>query len=300
MENILINIDTRFRDHTRFNNPGSFTYYLNTPIKNISYIRLSSIELPNLYYTFNTKYSNTSFIIISNGNQYIIQIENGNYVSEFMISAIQNLFDIINNANGTSFIISWDAITYLVTISDVNPFSLAFNNGSNSLHSLGYYLGFRYDDDKYNSDDQLTMLNQFTQQPNYYWTSNTFLDVTRDEYLFLRINDYGVIYNDIKDTSLLAKIIVGDSQYVIDNGSNFLTKMYKFKQPVNIIKFDIELITPLGVTVDMNDIDYSFTLELGQIYDSTLLSVFNETSLFSNTQNNNKENLIKKLLLLNF
>ena len=35
-----------------------------------------------------------------------------------------------NTANGTSFTISWDDITYLVTIADANPFSLAFNNHS--------------------------------------------------------------------------------------------------------------------------------------------------------------------------
>ena len=55
---------------------------------------------------------------------------------------------------------------------------------------------------------------------------------------------------------------------VIDNGANFLTKTYKFKQPVNLSKFDIELVNQFGKTVDMNYIDFSMTLEVGQIYDS--------------------------------
>ena len=28
-------------------------------------------------------------------------------------------------------------------------------------------------------------------------------------------------------------------QFIVDNGANFLTKTYKFKQPVNLSKFDI-------------------------------------------------------------
>ena len=159
------------------------------------------------------------------------------------------------------------------------PFSLEFSNGSNILHSLGYYLGFRYTDDNYLYENQETIY--LDGLLLYYWKSNTFLDVTKDEYLFLRINDYGIIYNDFRDKRLLAKIIMFDAQYIVDNGSNFLTKMYKFKQPVNISKLEIELISPLGYTIDMNDIDFSFTLELGQIYDSNLLESINDNYIFN-------------------
>ena len=71
-----------------------------------------------------------------------------------------------------------------------------------------------------------------------------------------------------------------DAQYIVDNGSNFLTKLYKFKQPINISKLDIELISPIGYTIDMNDIDFSFTLELGQIYDSNLFESLSENYVF--------------------
>jgi hypothetical protein len=280
MENILINIDSRFRNKKIFPNPGSYTYFFNDPFKNISYIRLSSIELPNMYYSFNIKYSNTFFNILFEDNVFNIIIPDGNYTSDILINKIQELLTNINSIHSTNFTITWDNINYKITFYNTNPFSLQFNNNSDILHSLGYYLGFRYSDDNYLSENQQTKY--VDSSLLYYWTSNTFLDVTKDEYLFLKINDYGIIYNDFRDKRLLAKIIMFDAQYIVDNGSNFLTKMYKFKQPVNISKLEIELISPLGYTIDMNDIDFSFTLEIGQIYDYNLLESLNEKYIFKN------------------
>jgi hypothetical protein len=280
MENILINIDSRFRNKKIFPNPGNYTYFFNDPFKNISYIRLSSIELPNMYYSFNIKYLNTFFSILFEDNIFTVTIPDGNYTSDVMINKIQEILSNINSSNSTNFSISWDNINYKISFYNSAPFSLKFSNDSNILHNLGYYLGFRYSDDNYLSDNQETKY--LDGALLYYWTSNTFLDVTKDEYLFLKINDYGIIYNDFRDKRLLAKIIMFDTQYIVDNGSNFLTKMYKFKQPVNISKLDIELISPLGYTIDMNDIDFSFTLEIGQIYDSNLLESLNENYIFKN------------------
>ena len=278
MENILINIDSRFRNKKIFPNPGSYTYFFNEPFKNITYIRLSSIELPNMYYSFNIKYVNTSFNILHDDNIYEITIPDGNYSSDIMINKIQEILTNVNSVNSTNFTISWDNINYKITFFNTTAFSLQFNNNNNVLHTLGYYLGFRYSDDSYLAENQDSKYVDGSLL--YYWTSNTFLDVTKDEYLFLRINDYGIIYNDFRDKRLLAKIIMFDAQYIVDNGSNFLTKLYKFKQPINISKLDIELISPIGYTIDMNDIDFSFTLELGQIYDSNLFESLSENYVF--------------------
>ena len=104
VENILVHVDSRYRNKTRFKNPGYFTYNLNETFKNITYIRISSIELPTTNYTFANQYNNTNFFIImydiSNNliNNYEINIEEGNYDSELIVSYIQNLFKNINTA----------------------------------------------------------------------------------------------------------------------------------------------------------------------------------------------------------
>lgn len=286
MENVLINIDTRFRNKEVFVNPGCFVYNLKEPMKNVTYVRLSSIELPNMYYSFNSKYNNTSFKIIFNENICDVIINEGNYTSDLIINKIQYILNNINTLYETNFNISWDNINYKVSIYNTMPFSLEFDNETNIFHSLGYYLGFRYNNDKYLMENQETIM--IDNLSSYYWTGNTFLDITKDEYLFLRLNDYGTIHNDVREHTLFAKIIMFDSQYIVDNGANLLTKMYKFKQPVNLTKFEIELISPIGYTIDMNDIDYSLTLEVGQIYDANLLESINDNYIFK--KNNNKFN----------
>ena len=261
MENILINIDSRFRDKQKYPNPGFFIYSLPTTIRNINYIRLSSIELPTTFYTFSEEYGNTSFIIETEANIYEVRIKTGNYAADFMINYIQGQLNVINTADSTNFAVAWDNIDYKVTFTNVSPFTLKFdNNGSNT--PLGYYLGFRNDNTSYDMTKQKTYNDNGTTL--YFWTSETFLDTTKEEYAFVRVNDYGNIFNNIRNTNLLAKIILFESQFVFDNGSNFLTKEYKFKQPINITKLEIELLLPTGKTINMNSIDYSLTLEIGQ------------------------------------
>ena len=91
----------------------------------------------------------------------------------------------------------------------------------------------------------------------------------------MKINNYGIIYDNNIKNNLFAKIIMYDQQFIIDNGSNFLTKEYVFRQPVNITKLDIELLYFNGTNIDTNLLDYSLTLELIQIYDSNKFSNYN-------------------------
>ena len=268
MENIICNIDSRFRDMNAYKNPGFFTYKLNEPLKNINYIRLSSIELPTVFYTFLHDYNNISFKIITSDNiTRTILIEEGNYDSTSIISQIQASFDLINENNDFSLSISWDSVNYKVTFTSITEFTLIFDNNS-KYRSLGDRLGFRLDNSSYLAADQNTKFSENVDRDLYYWTGETFLDITKDDYIFLRINDYGVIYNDVRNNTLLAKVILYDQQFIIDTGANFLTKAFNFKQPINISKLEIELVNALGETINMNLINYSLTLEFGRIFDS--------------------------------
>jgi hypothetical protein len=275
MENVLINIDSKFRNVALYPNPGSYTYFLKEPLKNINFIRLASIELPTAFYTFLDAYNNISFIILlEDESELYIYIEEGNYDSTTMITYIQTQLNIKNTEYKTKFLITWNVINYKITISNDTPFTLIF--GNDNLHrSLGYRLGFINDDSNYLAKNIPYIYDPTIDDSNYQWTGDTFLNITKDEYLFVRINDYGVIYNDQREKSLLAKIILYDQQFIIDNGANFLTKTYKFKQPINLSRFEIELINQYGQTVNMNYIDFSLTLEVGQIYDSNDYDKYN-------------------------
>ena len=273
MENILVNIDSRFRNKILYPNSGKYTYSLDHNIKNIMYIRLSSVELPVNFYTFQSSLNNITFYILINGDSnlyFLITLKEGNYTSDIFINYLQAELNKINNSEVHSQLnIIWDTITYKVTITNNLPFTLIF--GNDAVHqSLGNRMGFN------GTDDDYLYINQkqtYDSTHNVYsWTGDSYLNITKENYYFIKINDYGVLYNNNgkEETSYLGKIMIYDSQIIFDNNANLVTKMYKFRQPINISKLQIELVDPYGYIVQMGLGDFSFTLELGQIYDNTI------------------------------
>jgi len=286
MENIIINIDSRFRDKNRFPKCGSFLTTLSEKIKNCMYIRLSSIEFPNLYFTFTELKKNTSFnIILDTKNIVNISISDGFYDSTSLLDTLQKKFNKINSDEIQNFEISLELTTGFVTITNNKSFNIDFSNLPSRYDSLGYQLGYRkttYASNAGNNSDPDT---------NFYIKSESQLNTIGDNYIFLKINDYGVLYHDFEeikkedssgniinlgkyqgDKNMLAKIILyqNKSNQIFDNGSNFLTKKYNFRQPVDITNLNIELYDPLGNVLDLLYFDYSITLEIGVINDSKI------------------------------
>jgi hypothetical protein len=262
MENILINVDSRFRNKELYPNPGKFTLKLDQPIKDILYIRLSSTEIPNVYYTFSQARLNTTFSIKVGCTTTIVCIEDGFYEAA-------QLLNTINTKLPEGISIHLNLVNGIITIESSYQFSIDFSNDG-KYKSLGYHLGFR-------GNVYTAVFNANTTM--YYLTSESLLDIIGDNYLFLRINDYGKMYNFYKSTNnyneildnYIGKIIlsVNKTDKNFDN-NNFITKKHIFKQPANISKLNIELLDPIGNIINTNSIDYSFTLELGVIYDSEL------------------------------
>lgn len=283
MENTIINIDSRFRDKRIFPNASKFIYTSSEKIKNVKYIRVSSVEFPNSYFTFSQEKGNTSFIISADSSSFNLLIEDGMYTQEQMIQSIRNELNIFNTTISGNIDISYNSINGFVSFwSDVS-FNINFTN-STRYESLGYQLGFRKN--TYNSKQRQVGL-----QTYYYIISEAQLDITGDNYIFLRINDYGVIHHDFEDIerydqsgnfiekmknqgnkNIIAKIILNRPKLnnVFDNGANLLTKSYVFRQPQNLNKFDIEVLDPKGNVIDMLYMNFSLTLEVGVIYDSSL------------------------------
>jgi hypothetical protein len=259
MENQIINIDSRFRNKNKYYNPGKFTFELKKKIKNVKYIRLTSIELPNLYFTFSSKKKNNFFKIKINNIEYDIIINDGFYNSSQLLNNIQEKLNELPN----NMIINFDLANGIVTIRGDVPFSINFLN-TGIYDSLGYHLGFR--NNLYNSNNKI--VNGISV---FYIDGIAPLDVIGDAYVFLKVNDYGKIYNFIDCGSeviynYLGKVIVNvnKTEKVFDN-NNFVTKEHIFKDPIDINKFDIELLDPLNNIIDMETINFSFTLEIGVI-----------------------------------
>jgi len=285
MDNIIVNIDSRFRNKQVYPNSGKFVYNLSENIKNCKYVRLSSFEFPNLYFTFTKTKVNTSFKIIKDFVSFDVIIEDGFYASDSLLTAIQTQLSNANLTLGTNLTIEFNYNNGFVTIQNDSAFSLDFSNSNSRYPSLGYQLGYR--SDKYVINTSTVINGSFT----YSLSTESQLDTIIDSYLFLKLNDYGVIYHDFEDIlvkdyqgniierqkyignrNIFAKIIINanKAEYVFDGGSNFLTKSFIFRQPVDLNRLSIELSDSKGNIVDMVHMDYSFTLEIGVIYDLSL------------------------------
>jgi hypothetical protein len=284
MDNIIINIDSRFRNKQIYNNAGKFTYQLSEKIKNCKYIRLSSFEFPNLYFTFTEKKDNISFKLKSNGKEYTVTITEGYYASDTLLLEIQEQFDKANTYMGTDFKITFNYNNGFCTIENDKAFQVEFSNYPSRYPSLGYQLGFR-------KDNYTSKAAVISGSAVFSIITESQLDTVGDQYIFLKLNDYGVIFHDyediitrdssgeiiarekyVGDKNVFAKIIMNTNkaEQVFDNGSNFLTKSYIFRQPIDLDRFNISLTDPRGNIVDMIHMDFSMTLEIGVVYDSSL------------------------------
>lgn len=120
---------------------------------------------------------------------------------------------------------------------------------------LGFYLGYRADIQK--------LTDKFLLSPIYYNTKvslkgSKVYSTSGDTYMFLKINDWG--YIDFFNSTMFAKILISTG---LGNASiGEINKEYRFRQPINIQRLDVELVDYLGNSIDLNGFDWSFTLEL--------------------------------------
>jgi len=142
------------------------------------------------------------------------------------------------------------------------------------------------------------------------WISESPLDTQGENYLLMKINEYGnivhennpVIFDQIigyakgsdgkflidqttnsyipikrrvysrEQDKYFAKILLvsGKGNIIFDTGANFLTKSYNFRQPTDIKKLHITLHEPNGDIINLQGFDYSLTLEFTYIVSSIL------------------------------
>jgi hypothetical protein len=285
----LINIDSRFRipynDPTalketfNFSNISSsnFVFRLRDPIKNVISVRLSSIEIPNSFYTFSAIRGNISFEMTYNNVTELIQINPGNWKSINNTEQTSILYQVetaINEKfNTTLFRVEYinpstgkiriTNSTFSTTTPETSsPFSINFriNNSRAADFGLGYNLGFRQ---------------------SAYFNTNTInaeaiLNTIDTNYLFLTLDpDWKVIEHETPDRTQLfsfAKVVIDQPKFdvVYDNGQNTLTKEYFLKQPTNIHTIPVRVSDPYDQDIDLNGLDFSFTLELTEVLNSGL------------------------------
>jgi len=226
-----------------------YDYILPVEMKHVASMRLASIELPNTRSLFSSRQQNNTFTIQMDSKEYNIVIPDGNYTSE-------TLQDYLNTTYFYSLAIHFYITPQFHTVIESHaPMSVFFGG-------CGWILGFR--------------------NPCYIHTmkveSEGLFDAIGDRYVYLCVEDYQYNTNPTNlvgleksymDKSILAKIPIHDEKFsLIIHDTNPLCKTRLYNGPVTLKKLHIRLLDKFGYVIDLNQMDFSFTLELDLIYEN--------------------------------
>jgi hypothetical protein len=255
----------------------NYQYTIPSEIKHVVSMRLASIELPNTWSLFSKRTGSSSFIMsVTNGDtttDYLIEIPSGNFDSDAVSKYLnQTYFYQSTTVDDLSlFMFSVDESTFKTTISfytGTNPTNISYNlcflddMNHNIMNTFGWIMGFRL--------------------ANYYnitgaIESEGLFDAAGDRYIYMAINDYQKNTNSLNmvcfDNSVMEEDIIGKipittgklSIFISEN--NNLVKTRKYNGPVNIRNLHIRLLDKFGDVLDLNNMDFSFTLEFEILYE---------------------------------
>jgi len=134
------------------------------------------------------------------------------------------------------------------------------------MTTMGWILGFR--------------LANYSQIPSHrLLESEGLFDGLGENYVYFSVNDYQYNVNrlclvgnetTLYDEHILAKIPMthGKLSLIVNNSANPLTKQRIYNGPVSLKKMYIKVLNKYGEVIDLNSMDFSFTLELELLYEN--------------------------------
>jgi len=271
--------DSSFRHNYYQTSSCDFQYTIPSEIKHVVSMRLASIELPNTWYLFSNRNKSTHMTMsIFNPNtkittDYAITIPEGSYDND-SVATYLNATYFYNSAGATDlslfqFIVNPDTFkTSIVFFSGANTTNLVYSicflddTNHNIMSTFGWIMGFRL--------------------ANYYnltstITSEGMFDAGGDRYIYVAVNDYQknnnalnmiCFDNNVMEEDIIGKIPITNGKLsIIITESNALVKTRKYNGPVNIRNLHIRLLDKFGEVLDLNNMDFSFTLEMEILYE---------------------------------
>ena len=268
-----INIDTRFRDN--YYSTVATNFHLDLPIRlnQVVSLQLTAFELPETFYTISSAFGNNFFVVIIEGESYLIVIipdgnytnlELQNYINDFIQTQTLDVYKDIQ------FIVDIYSTKMIASsISGTTVFSLSFQTDIKGFEAmqdplqmkLGWLMGYR--------------MGLYVDKTSF--TPEACIDLSGSKYIYLVIDDfnnsvndgfYGAFTSSILNKNILARIsIQGNASNVVSqNNLSLITTARQYFGPVDIQKIHIQLLDEYGRIINLNFIDYSFCLTFQTIY----------------------------------
>jgi hypothetical protein len=267
---VSLAMNTFFRDPKSGSSTDCF-FVLSYPLKNVVSMRLLSLELPEgVYLLSNGDLTNRLYIVEYAGDgskllEGLVVVPEGCYCAESLAAALQNS---INEQLGTQgrFAVGIDGISFRTTIiNSVHNFDMYFVTQQTNTYlnrNLGWILGYR---------------NPTYLENNYYTSEGLFNGVPLD-YMYFVLDDFNLsrssnliaVFNDsFIDKNILAKIPYSNwnFQVLFEGKDDVISPRRQYFGPVDIRKLGLQLINKYGQIINLNNMDFSFTLEVEMAYD---------------------------------
>lgn len=273
-----LNLNTCFRNNYYSSNPCDFQYFLPLEIKHVIAMRLASIEIPNSWYVFSSAQKNNAFIVDVNNNGVVtsfpIVVPDGNYDNDTLQYYLNHTFfylsGAINDLVNIEFVI--DPHSFKSEFKSLWPlptpfsFSVKFLSGSphqNIMSTIGWAMGYR--------------LASYLDIGGSVISEGLF-DAGGDRYIYVSVDDYQRNRNALNvvcfadstmEQNIIAKIPMtnGKLSLTVDDSGSPLVKNRRYNGPVNIRNMHIRILDRFGEVINLNNMDFSFTLELEILYE---------------------------------
>lgn len=279
-----------------------FAIMLGKQYKNVTSIKVTSLEFENSFYTFtalnpltgfgrdNTTYNITLWPMNDRtvgttgitGPTVTVTIPDGNYDIGLLTSTlVSNTINTVSSAYGLTgstgytgntgyfyFAIDQNPRDLKLTLKSNHEFNIDFPSHPDSFtqNGIGYNLGF------YDLNDNISTADESP----YTLTGNTRPDVKQDQYIYLRINDWYQIHHQYPDQTKLSaflKVPLTVPKFTVqyDNVQlDTITKEYFFPQPTNVQKLVISVVDAYGALLDMQGGSFSMSLAIDEILQSNI------------------------------
>ena len=273
-----LNIDTKFRENYYSCPSTNFNFTLPINMNDIIQMQLAAIELPTSYYVISKQYGNNFFSISVNGSTSVVTIPDGNYNQNTILDAINSklsllgdpydkvmfIINLINNTGSGQTLVG-EKISGSITSLELDFQSNIYGEQDRSTPlplKFGWCLGFRN--------------GIYVNNLNY--VSEGIIDTTGPRYLFLVVDDhnnnvnngfYSAFNSSLLNKNILARISLQSNIFNVleQNNLSVITTPREYFGPVNIQTINVQLLDEYGRVVDLNNMDFSFCLNLISVYD---------------------------------
>ena len=282
-----LNIDTRFRENYYGSSSTNFNVSLPLIINNVLTMQLSAIELPTSFYSISKQYGNNFFTLVVNGISQVINIPDGNYTDVGIVNVLNT--SMINIANSDPSLVNFQYIVFGININNNNGSGQMFV-GVDSTTPPGTItsLSLNFQADRNGIDDRNTPLpiklgwtfgfRNGIYENNISYVSEGIVDLLGPRYIYLVVDDYNNNVNNnfysafnssILNKNILARISLQTTAFNVftENNLSIVTTPRQYFGPVKIQNLNIQLLDEYGRIIDLNNMDYSFSLVFQTAYD---------------------------------